>query len=32
MLYVREDILSNYIAFEDEPIESLFIELKLQNT
>ena len=32
MLYVREDIPSKLIAFEDQPIESLFIELKLQNT
>ena len=32
MLYVRADIPSNLLAFEDKPIESLFIELKLQNT
>ena len=32
MLYVREDIPSNLIAFEDKPIENLFIELNLQNT
>ena len=32
MLYVKEDIPSNLIAFEDKPIESLFIELNLQNT
>ena len=32
MLYVREDIPSNLIAFEDKPIESLFNELNLQNT
>ena len=31
MLYVREDITSNLIAFEDKPIESRFIELNLQN-
>ena len=32
MLYVRADIPSNLLAFEDKPIESLFIELNLQNT
>ena len=32
MLYVRADIHSNLLAFEDKPIESLFIELNLQNT
>ena len=32
MLYVRADILSNLLPFEDKPIESLFIELNLQNT
>ena len=32
MLYVRADIPSNLLAFEDEPIESLVIELNLQNT
>ena len=32
MLYVREDIPSNSIAFEEKPIESLFIEIKLRNT
>ena len=32
MLYEREDIPSNLIDFEDKPIESLFIELNLQNT
>ena len=32
MLYVRADIPSNILAFEDKPIESLFIELNLQNT
>ena len=32
MLYVREDIPSELTAFEDKPIESLFIELNLQNT
>ena len=31
MLYVRGDIPSNLFAFEDKPIESLFIELNLQN-
>ena len=32
MLYVIADIPSNPLAFEDKPIESLFIELNLQNT
>ena len=32
MLYVRDDIPSSLLAFEDKPIESLFIELNLQNT
>ena len=32
MLYGREDIPSNLIAFEDKPIKNLFIELNLQNT
>ena len=32
MLYVREDIHSNLIAFEDKPIQSVYIELNLQNT
>ena len=32
MLYVREDIPSNLISFEDKPIESFFIELNMQNT
>ena len=32
MVYVRADILSNLLSFEDKPIESLFIELNLQNT
>ena len=32
MLYVRADIPSNLLALEDKPIESLFIELNLQNT
>ena len=32
MLYVREDIPSNVIAYEDKTFESLFIELNLQNT
>ena len=31
MLYVRVDLRSNLLAFEDKPIESLFIELNLQN-
>ena len=32
MSYVRADIPSNLLAFADKPIESLFIELNLQNT
>ena len=32
MLYVGTDKLSNLLAFEGKPIESLFIELNLQNT
>ena len=32
MLYVSDDIPSNLLAFEDKPMESLFIELNLQNT
>ena len=32
MLYVIADIPSNFPAFQDKPIESLFIELNLQNT
>ena len=32
VLYVREDIPSNLIAFEEKPIESLFIEINLRNT
>ena len=32
MLYVRADIPSNLLAFEAKPIESLFVELNLQNT
>ena len=32
MLYLRTVISSNLLAFEDESIESLFIELNLQNT
>ena len=31
-LYVKKDIPSGLIAFKDKPIESLFIELNLQNT
>ena len=31
VLYVRENIPSNLIAFEDKLIEKLFIELNLQN-
>ena len=31
-LYVKNDIPSSLIAFKDKPIESLFIELNLQNT
>ena len=29
---VKTDIPSNLLAFEDKPLESLFIELNLQNT
>ena len=32
MLCVRADIPSNFLAFQDKPIESPFIELNLQNT
>ena len=32
LLYVREDIPSILIAFEDKPIETLFVEFNLQNT
>ena len=32
MLYVRANIPSNLLAFEDKSIESLLIELNLQNT
>ena len=32
MLYVRASIPSNLLAFEDKPIESLFIKLNLQTT
>ena len=32
MLCVRTDIPSNILAYEDKPIESLFIEFNLQNT
>ena len=32
ILYVREDIPSNLIAFEEKPNESLFIEINLRNT
>ena len=32
ILYVRADIPSNPLVFEDKPIKSLFIELNLQNT
>ena len=32
VLYVREDIPSILIAFEDKPIETLFVEFNLQNT
>ena len=32
MLYVRQDIPSNLLAFEDKPIKSLFIKLTLLNT
>ena len=32
MLYVRQDIPSNLIAFKDKSIESLFAEFNLENT
>ena len=32
LLYVREDIPTILIAFEDKPIETLFVEFNLQNT
>ena len=32
LLYVRENIPSILIAFEDKPIETLFVEFNLQNT
>ena len=32
ILHVRADMPSNLLAFEDKPIQSLFIELNLQNT
>ena len=32
MLHVTTDVPSNPFAFEEKPIESLFIELNLQNT
>ena len=32
ILYVRQDIPCNLIAFEEKPIESLFIEINLRNT
>ena len=32
ILYLRADIPSNLLAFEDKPIESLFVERNLQNT
>ena len=31
MLYIREDIPSNFIASDNKPIESLYVELNLQN-
>ena len=31
MLYIREDIPSNFVASDKEPIESLYVELNLQN-
>ena len=32
MLYIRAGVPCNLLAFEDKPIESLFIEFNLQNT
>ena len=31
MLYVRDDIPSNLLATDKEPIESLYVELNLRN-
>ena len=31
MLYIREDIFSNVLGTDKEPIESLYVELNLQN-
>ena len=31
MLYVREDMLSSFLASDSKPIESLYVELYLQN-
>ena len=31
MLYVREDIPSNFLASDNKPIECLYVELNLQN-
>ena len=31
MLYVREDISSNFLASVNKPIESLYVEINLQN-
>ena len=31
MLYVREDIPSNFLASDNKPIESLYVELNFQN-
>ena len=31
MLYIREDIPSNFVASDNKPIESLYVELNLQN-
>ena len=31
MLYIRQDIPSNFVASDNKPIESLYVELNLQN-
>ena len=31
MLYIREDVPSNFVASDNKPIESLYVELNLQN-
>ena len=31
ILYIREDILSNFLAKDKEPIDSLYVKLNLRN-